>query len=80
MHAVLARTNAELAPFAAVALEMGIRIALPRTACFSTIPDLEALLAALPSNMPPAVALARLEKPNRVARAVLAWALPFYCG
>ena len=77
VHAVLARTNAELAPFAAVALEMDIPYRAAEDGLLLDDPELDALLAALPSNMPPAVALARLEKPNRVARAVLAWALPF---
>ncbi len=77
VHAVLARTNAELAPFAAVALEMDIAYRAAEDGLLLDDPALDALLAALPSNMPPAVALARLEKPSRVARAVLAWALPF---
>jgi superfamily I DNA/RNA helicase len=75
-YAVLARTNAELAPYAAVALEMGFPYRAAEDGLLLDEPDLDRLLADLPADEMPAVALARVER-GRVARALLAWSLPF---
>jgi superfamily I DNA/RNA helicase len=77
VHAVLARTNAELAPFAAVALELGIPYRAAEDGLLLDEPGLDALLAGLPDHVPPAVALAQLGSPDALARSLLAWAVPY---
>jgi superfamily I DNA/RNA helicase len=79
VHAVLARTNIELAPYAAVALERGISYQAAEDGLLLDDEALDQLLAALPANTPPAVALARPggKKPNRLARSLIGWALAY---
>jgi superfamily I DNA/RNA helicase len=73
IHAVLARTNAELAPFAAMALHMGLPYRAADDGLLLDDPDLDELLAALPTDMPPAVALAR-RTGSGIVRSVVGWA------
>ena len=75
-YAVLARTNAELAPFAAVALELGIAYRAADDGLLLDDPALDEILASLPDDERPAVALARSER-GRLARSLLAWSLPY---
>jgi ATP-dependent DNA helicase Rep len=75
VHAVLARTNAELAPFAAVALEMGIPYRAAEDGIMLDDRAIDELLETLPSDAPPSVALARQPKRTRVATALAAWSL-----
>jgi superfamily I DNA/RNA helicase len=78
VHAVLARTNAELAPYAAVALERGIPYRAAEDGLLLDDHGLDALLAALPDDERPAVALARMNgRRNRLARSLASWALPY---
>jgi superfamily I DNA/RNA helicase len=78
VHAILARTNIELAPYAAVALERGIPYRAAEDGLLLDDEGLEALLASLPAEVPPAVALARSgRRPNRLARSLVSWALPY---
>jgi superfamily I DNA/RNA helicase len=76
VHAVLARTNLELAPFAAVALERGIPYRAAEDGLLLDDPKLDALIGSLPAGEPPALALARLAM-NKVVRSLLAWSLPY---
>jgi superfamily I DNA/RNA helicase len=81
VHAVLARTNAELAPYAAVALERGIPYRAAEDGLLLDEDGLDALIATLPSDVPPAVALARMRgRSSRLARSLVGWALPFRTG
>jgi superfamily I DNA/RNA helicase len=75
IHAVLARTNSELAPFAAVALENGIPYRAADDGLLLDDPAIEALLAQLDRRDTPQVALR--EQSGAAARALLAWAMPF---
>ena len=75
IHAVLARTNIELAPFAAVALERGIPYRAAEDGLALDDPHLDALLAQLPSDRRPSVALATQR--SQAARLLLAWSLPY---
>lgn len=59
VHAVLARTNIELAPYAALALERGILYRAAEDGLLLDDDGLDALLGSLPADVPPAVALAR---------------------
>jgi len=77
IHAVLARTNAELAPFAAVALEMGIAYRAAEDGLLLDEPEIDALLAALPDDLLPAVAMAQVARDDPVARSLLAWSVPY---
>ncbi|MEP7361376.1 MAG: ATP-dependent helicase, partial [Chloroflexota bacterium] len=77
-HAILARTNIELAPYAAVALERGIPYRAAEDGLLLDDGRVDALLAALPADVRPSVALARAGgRPNRVARSLIAWSLPY---
>jgi superfamily I DNA/RNA helicase len=76
-YAVLARTNAELAPFAAVALELGIAYRAAEDGLLLDDPKLDELLSELPADGPPAVALARAGERSRLARSLIAWSLPY---
>jgi superfamily I DNA/RNA helicase len=79
VHAVLARTNAELAPFAAVALELGIPYRAAEDGLLLDEPGVDGLLDELEadrSGAPPAVVLARREGTSKMARSLVAWA----CG
>lgn len=73
VHAVLARSNAELAPFAAVALEAGVPYRAADDGLLFDDPALDETLAGLPDDVPPTVALARRRERTRVGTAVLAW-------
>ena len=77
-HAILARTNIELAPYAAVALERGIPYRAAEDGLLLADDRLDQLLAGLPAGVRPAVALARLDgQRNRLTRSLIAWALPY---
>jgi superfamily I DNA/RNA helicase len=76
-YAVLARTNAELAPFAAVALEMGVPYRAADDGLLLDEPGLNELLEALPDGERPAVSLARDERRSRLARSLISWSLPY---
>ena len=75
VHAVLARTNVELAPFAAVALENGI--------CYRAAEDglalddvrIDELLSHMPSDKRPSLALAADQ--SATARMLVGWSLPY---
>jgi superfamily I DNA/RNA helicase len=75
-HAILSRTNAELAPFAAVALEIGVPYRAAEDGLLLDDPTLdEALDEAVERglHLPLAVALARLPRNGRATSALLAW-------
>ncbi|HUG47497.1 MAG TPA: 3'-5' exonuclease [Candidatus Limnocylindria bacterium] len=84
VHAVLARTNAELAPFAAVALEAGVPY---RAAEDGLLLDdanvdglLDELLDALPTDqsaLPPPAVLAGRAGGSAIGRALVAWSVPY---
>jgi DNA helicase-2/ATP-dependent DNA helicase PcrA len=76
VHAVLARTNAELAPYAAVALEMGIPYRAAEDGLLLDDPSIDLALDALDrldGAQPLAVALARQAVHDQGARALLGW-------
>ena len=75
VHAVLARTNAELAPFAAVALEGGIPYRAAEDGLLLDDPGLDEMLEGLPSNEPPAHQLSRRASRSVLARSLVAWSL-----
>ena len=82
--AVLARTNVELAPFAAVALEMGIAFSAQEHRLALDDPDVDGLVdrAATASgpDAPPLVALGSVDRDGDVGRLVatlLEWAAPY---
>jgi hypothetical protein len=75
VHAVLARTNIELAPFAAVALERGIPDPAAEDGQLLDDPGVDDVLAGLPPDVRPSVALAR--DTSAAARLILGWSLPF---
>lgn len=78
VHAILARTNIELAPYAAVALERGIPYRAAEDGLLLDDATLDTALTTLPAHEPPAVALARTGgRPNRLARSLVSWALPY---
>ena len=78
IHAILARSNMELAPYAAVALERGIPYRAAEDGLLLDADGLDALLAELPDNRRPAVALARRAgKPNKLVRSLISWSLPY---
>jgi superfamily I DNA/RNA helicase len=80
IHAVLSRTNAELIPFAAVAIEMGIPYRAADDGLLFDDPSINEGLAWLDEHggtQPPAIALARLRTraAGRARAALLAWSL-----
>jgi DNA helicase-2/ATP-dependent DNA helicase PcrA len=75
-YAVLARTNAELSPYAAVALERGIPYRAAEDGLLLDDHRLDELLAQLPDGVPPAIPLGAGGR-SAVARALLGWSLPF---
>ena len=75
VHAILARTNSELAPFAAVALERGIPYRAAEDGLALDDPRVDALLDRLPSGARPAAVLAR--EVGATSRMLLAWSLPY---
>jgi superfamily I DNA/RNA helicase len=80
IHAVLSRTNAELIPFAAVAIEMGIPYRAAEDGLLFDDPAMDEGLAWLDENageLPPAVALARASTANggRARSALVGWSL-----
>jgi DNA helicase II / ATP-dependent DNA helicase PcrA len=80
VHAVLARTNAELAPYAAGAVELGIPYRAAEDGLLLDQPEVDELLDALeadPSRLPPAAVLAGRGGQTPVARALLGWAVPY---
>jgi len=77
VHAVLARTNAELAPYAAVALEMGVPYRAAEDGLLLDEPRIDELLAGVPDDAPAAPALSRLALRDATARSLLAWAVPY---
>jgi DNA helicase II / ATP-dependent DNA helicase PcrA len=80
VHAVLARTNAELAPFAAVALELGMPYRAADDGLLLDDPKVDERLDALdadPSPLPPAAVLAARAGRSAIARALLAWSVPY---
>jgi superfamily I DNA/RNA helicase len=79
VHAVLARTNAELAPYAAVALEMGLPYRAADDGLLLDDPRLDVLLGTDKHDTAdlPAVSLARRAGRDPLARAVLSWATPY---
>lgn len=80
IHAVLARTNAELAPYAAVALERGIPYRATEDGLLLDDPRLDRLLAELNDHVAqtaPAVILARRGEGDGVSRALLAWSIGY---
>ena len=81
-HAILARTNAELAPFAAVAIEMGVPYRVAEDGLLLDGPDDAAIeealaeLRAAPADVPVSVTLARTASGRkRILGALLAWSL-----
>ncbi len=75
-HAVLARTNAELAPFAAVALERGICYRAVEDGLLLDHPAIDGVLSDLEDrapDVPPAVMLARGGAGIPVVRALQSW-------
>ncbi|MEX2547655.1 MAG: ATP-dependent helicase [Chloroflexota bacterium] len=77
-HAVLARTNAELAPFAAVALERGLAYRAAEDGLLLDDPSIDEALEDMtgsPPDTPPAVALAGTRRTGRQMTALLAWSL-----
>ncbi len=77
-HAVLARTNAQLAPLAAVALERGIAYRAAEDGLLLDHPGLDSLLDELEARangQPPALALARHAGRDMLTRALISWAL-----
>jgi DNA helicase-2/ATP-dependent DNA helicase PcrA len=77
IHAVLARTNAELAPFGAVALEMGIPYRAAEDGLLLDDPPLDELLATLPADQHPAVHIAGRVSRGLLPRSLAAWSLAF---
>jgi superfamily I DNA/RNA helicase len=78
VHAILARTNIELAPYAAVALERGIPYRAAEDGLLLDDERLDQLLASLPRDVRPSVALARTAgRLNRATRSLIAWSLPY---
>jgi superfamily I DNA/RNA helicase len=75
VHAVLARTNIELAPFAAVALECGISYRAAEDGLVLDDPRIDEILDRLPISERPATSLAR--ENTSAARLLLAWSLPY---
>ena len=75
IHAVLARTNAELAPYAAVALERGIAYRAAEDGLLLDDPAIDALLAELDESRAPLATLAH--HAGSVAATLLAWSLPY---
>jgi DNA helicase-2/ATP-dependent DNA helicase PcrA len=79
VHAVLARTNAELAPYAAVALEMGLPYRAAEDGLLLDDPRLDVLLGTEDNRTAdiPAVSLARRAGRDTLARALQSWATPY---
>jgi superfamily I DNA/RNA helicase len=78
VHAVLARTNIELAPYASVAVERGIPYRAAEDGLLLDDLLVDELLETLPEDERPSVALARLDgQRHRVARSLVGWALPY---
>ena len=75
VHAVLARTNAELAPYAAVALERGIAYRAAEDGLLLDDPAIDTLLGELDVSRPPLATLAH--HTSSVAATLLAWSLPY---
>jgi DNA helicase-2/ATP-dependent DNA helicase PcrA len=77
VHAVLARTNAELAPFAAVALEMNVAYRAAEDGLLLDDPALDELLAMLPDGKRPAVHLAGVQARGLLTRSLVGWSPAF---
>ena len=78
-YAVLARTNAQLAPYAAVALAKGIPYHAAEDGLLLDDPHVEQVLSRIEQTptVPPSVACARLGKAGPVARAMAAWSVGY---
>ena len=77
-HAVLARTNSELAPFAAVAIELGIPYRAAEDGLLLDDPQIDAALDDLETrdlHAPMSVLLARTTPKTRAATALAAWSI-----
>jgi len=74
-HAVLARTNVELAPFAAVALETGIPYRAAEDGLALDDARIDTILEHAGGGSNPSLALARLD--SSAARSLLSWSLGF---
>jgi superfamily I DNA/RNA helicase len=79
VHAVLARTNAELSPYAAVALEMGLPYRAAEDGLLLDDERLDVLLGAADREREdiPAISLARRAERDLLARSLLSWATPY---
>jgi DNA helicase II / ATP-dependent DNA helicase PcrA len=80
VHAVLGRTNAELAPYAAVALEMGISYRAADEGLLLDEPRLDEMLATLesdPSPLAPGAVLARRPSGGAIGRSIIGWSVPY---
>jgi superfamily I DNA/RNA helicase len=79
--AVLARTNTELAPYGAVALELGIPFSAEEHGLLLDVPSVDERLGAAEAaaglEADPLVAMARLHQRDAAASALLAWAAPY---
>src|SRR3954452_20201831 len=75
IHAVLARANSELGPFAAVALERGIPYRAAEDGLALDDAHIDELLAQLPGDARPSLALAR--HTGAAARTLLSWSVAF---
>lgn len=73
---MLARTNAELVPYAAVAPEAGIPYRAAEDGLLLDEPKLDELLAQLPDGVRPAIPLGA-RGTSVLARALLAWSQPY---
>jgi superfamily I DNA/RNA helicase len=80
VHAVLARTNAQLSPYAAVAVEMGIPYRAAEDGLLLDDPAVDEALATLGDDDFPAPALARLEVSDVAVSSVVAWATAYRSG
>ncbi len=78
VHAILARTNIELAPYAAVALERGIPYRAAEDGLLLDDERIDQILASLPGGVRPSVALAQTDgRLNRATRSLIGWSLPY---
>jgi hypothetical protein len=74
---VLARTNAQLSPYAAVAVEMGIPYRAAEDGLLLDDPAIDAALAALPDEALPALALSSTGRSDAAGTAMIAWATAY---
>lgn len=80
VHAVLARTNAELSPFAAVAIELGLPYRVVDDGLLLDDPKVDELLDALeddPTPLPPAAMISARAGRSAIGSALGAWSVPY---